>query len=158
MSISQFILWTCITLIPRADKDSAVRESWGPISPKNIGIDIGHPLLVWITIIHSLFLTPRPFVKNANYAFLLESVQGEQFGSISFRSESRLSVLHCLVTGPCKGGWPMPTISLSTWTYQSPLLHSTFSVSISLTLLGTAKPLEVSRSKHRFNLQVKWNH
>ena len=155
MSTFQFILWTCITLIPRADKDERKLRT-------NISQEYRNRHRTPSPSVNYHYSLPisysTPLCKECKLCISLESVQGERFRSISFRNESRLSVLHCLVAGPCKGGWPMPTISLSTWTYQSPLLHSTFSVSISLTLLGTAQPLEVSRSKHKFNLQIKWNH
>ena len=88
--------------------------------------------------------------------FFWSSAQEERFGSVSFRQWAHLSVLLCLIAVPCGGGWTVLTASLSTWTHHSPPLHSTFSLSISLTLLGTS--LEESRSKHKFNLQIKWNH
>lgn len=157
MNTSQFILWTCIALIPKADKDSAVRERTN-ISQEYRDIQRTHSTSM--NYHYSLpFSYSMPLCKECKlYISFGIQPKGRGLAPSHSDSEHRLSILPCLVAVPCKGGGTMLTISLSTWTHHSPLLHSRFSLSISLTLLGTAKPLEESRSKHKFNLQIKWNH
>ena len=70
-----------ITLTPKADKGSAVRENYRPIFLRNTDV-YWKPSTVWITIIHFPFFYPMPPLKEMQVIhFFWNSAQGGRLAS-----------------------------------------------------------------------------